>query len=143
MDAQALAQRCAEHMWADDRASQALGMTILEVGPGHAKLQMTVQSHMVNGHAIGHGGYTFTLADSTFAFACNSYNDVTVAAGCDINYLAPTREGDVLTATGREAFKKGRSGITDVAVVNQDGVTVALFRGRSRSLGRPMLPEGP
>ncbi len=103
MDAEYVAERSAAAMWADDRASQALGMTLDEVGPGRATLRMTVREDMVNGHDIGHGGLTFTLADSAFAFACNSYNRRTVAAGAEIRFRAPTRLGDVLVATARGA----------------------------------------
>ena len=102
MDAQDVAERSAQAMWDDDRASQALGMAIDEVGPGRATLRMTVREDMVNGHDIGHGGLTFTLADSAFAFACNSYNRRTVAAGAEIRFRAPTRLGDVLVATAEE-----------------------------------------
>jgi acyl-CoA thioesterase len=129
--AQALAARVAESMFARDRASQALGMRIVRVAPGEAELTMTVRGDMVNGHAICHGGYVFTLADSTFAFACNSYNHNTVAQGCSIDYVAPAHEGDVLTATGRERSRSGRTGVYDIEVRNQRGETIALFRGKS------------
>src|SRR4051812_30035660 len=109
--AQALAERVAAAMFTRDRASQALGMRIVRVAPGEADLTMTVRGDMVNGHAICHGGYVFTLADSTFAFACNSYNHNTVAQGCAIEYLAPAHEGDVLTATGRERSRARRTGV--------------------------------
>ena len=128
---QALAERVAAAMFARDRASQALGMRILRVAPGAADLSMTVRGDMVNGHAICHGGYVFTLADSTFAFACNSYNHNTVAQGCAIEYLAPAHEGDVLTAFGRERSRAGRTGVYDIEVQNQRGETIALFRGKS------------
>ena len=105
-----VAERSAAAMWAGDRASQALGMEIVEVGPGRAVLRMTVRDDMVNGHAIGHGGLTFTLADSAFAFACNSYDRRTVAAGAEIRFLAPTRLGDVLVATAVERSREGRHG---------------------------------
>lgn len=130
-EAQALAQRCAQSMYARDRGSQALGMRITDVGPGIATLTMTVRDDMLNGHATCHGGFIFSLADSAFAFACNSHNLVTVAAGCSIEFLAPARAGDVLTATGRERALAGRSGVYDIDVVNQHGVTIALFRGKS------------
>jgi len=128
---QALAERVAAAMFARDRASQALGMRILRVAPGAAYLSMTVRGDMVNGHAICHGGYVFTLADSTFAFACNSYNHNTVAQGCAIEYLAPAHEGDVLTAFGRERSRAGHTGVYDIEVQNQRGETIALFRGKS------------
>ena len=129
--AQALAERVAEGMYARDRASQGLGIRIIGVAPGTAELTMTVRGDMVNGHAICHGGFVFTLADSAFAFACNSYNANTVAAGCSIEFLAPSRLGDVLTARARERVLSGRSGIYDVDVTNQDGEPVAVFRGKS------------
>jgi acyl-CoA thioesterase len=130
-EAQALAERVAAGMFARDNASQGLGIRIVRVGPGFAELAMTVRADMVNGHAITHGGLVFTLADSAFAFACNSYNANTVAAGCSIEFMAPSREGDVLTATAREHTVSGRHGIYDVDVTNQRGETIALFRGKS------------
>jgi acyl-CoA thioesterase len=129
--AQQLAERVAAAMFANDRASQALGMRIESVAPGRAELTMTVRDDMLNGHAICHGGFIFLLADSTFAFACNSYNRDTVAQGCTIDYLAPARIGDVLRARGIERSRTGRTGVYDIEVTNQDGVTVALFRGKS------------
>ena len=138
-DAQEIAERSAEAMWADDRASQALGMAIDEVGPGRATLRMTVREDMVNGHDIGHGGLTFTLADSAFAFACNSYNRRTVAAGAEIRFRAPTRLGDVLVADARERSREGRDGVYDVTVtVGRDGgrdVRRPLEGDRRRVLG--------
>ena len=115
-DAQALAERVAEVMWARDDASQRLGMRIVDVAPGRATLTMTVRSDMLNGHAICHGGFIFTLADSAFAFACNSYNLNTVASGCAIEFLAPAREGDMLTAVARERSMAGRTGVYDIDV---------------------------
>ena len=132
--AQELAAASAAAMWEDDHASQALGMEIVEVGPGTATLRMTVRPDMVNGHAIGHGGLTFALADSAFAFACNSYNRVTVAAGAEIRFRAPTREGDVLLATATERSREGRDGVYDVVVRVEDRV-VAEFVGRSKEIG--------
>jgi acyl-CoA thioesterase len=132
--AQQTAERSAAAMWADDRASQALGMEILEVGPGRAVLRMTVREDMVNGHAIGHGGLTFTLADSAFAFACNSYGRATVAAEAEIRFRRPTRLGDVLVATAVERTRDGRDGVYDVTVHAGDTV-VATFVGRSREIG--------
>jgi acyl-CoA thioesterase len=120
-------------MWAADRASQGLGMELVEIGPGRATLRMAVREDMVNGHAIGHGGFTFTLADSAFAFACNSYNRSTVAAGAQIRFLAPTRLGDVLEATAVERSREGRDGVYDVTV--RCGQTVvAEFTGRSKEI---------
>ena len=130
-DAQALAERVAAGMFARDSASRGLGMRITKVAPGFAEVTMTVRHDMVNGHAICHGGFVFTLADSAFAFACNSYNANTVAAGAAIEFLAPSREGDVLTATARERTLVGRNGIYDIDVTNQTGETIALFRGKS------------
>ncbi len=129
--AQALAERVARGMFERDRASQALGMCIVRVAPGFAEMTMHVRGDMVNGHAICHGGLVFTLADSAFAFACNSYNLNAVAAGCSIEFLAPGREGDVLTATAQERAQGGRAGVYDIDVRNQDGKTIALFRGKS------------
>jgi acyl-CoA thioesterase len=120
-------------MWASDRASQALGMTITDVGPGTATVEMTVRDDMVNGQAIGHGGLTFTLADSAFAFACNSYNRRVVAAEADIRFLAPTREGDRLVAAAVERSREGRDGVYDVTVRCGDTV-VAEFVGRSKEI---------
>ena len=130
-DAQALAQRCADAMYARDSASQGLGMRIISVAPGFAALTMTVRADMLNGHVTCHGGFIFALADSAFAFACNSHNLTTVAAGCTIEYLLPARAGDLLTATGRERALAGRSGIYDIDVTNQHGATIAVFRGKS------------
>ena len=133
--------RCsAEAMWAEDRASQALGMTIDRVGPGTATLRMTVRDDMVNGHDIGHGGLTFALADSAFAFACNSYNRRTVAAGADIRFHAPTRAGEVLVATAVEREREGRDGTYDVTVTAGERV-VATFVGRSREVGGPLWDQ--
>ena len=133
-DAQGVAETAAAAMWADDQASQALGMRVVTVGPGRAVLSMTVRPDMTNGHGIGHGGFTFALADSAFAFACNSYDRRTVAARCDIAFLAPIREGDELVAEAVERHRAGRNGIYDVAVRRGDEV-VAEFRGTSREVG--------
>ena len=130
-EAQALAERVAAAMYARDRASQSMGMTIAAVGPGHAELTMTVRQDMLNGHAICHGGWIFALADSAFAFACNSYNLTTVASGCAIDFVAPAREGDRLTAFARERSVSGRTGVYDIEVTNQDSERIAFFRGKS------------
>jgi len=130
-DAVALARAVADRMFANDRASRGLGMAIAAVRPGQAELTMTVRGDMVNGHAICHGGFVFTLADSAFAFACNSYNLNTVAQGCAIEFLAPAHEGDVLTARAVERRLSGRTGVYDIEVTNQRGETIALFRGKS------------
>jgi acyl-CoA thioesterase len=121
-------------MFSEDRASQGLGMRIIEVRPGYAEMKMIVREDMVNGHAMCHGGFIFTLADSAFAFACNSYGIATVAAGAAIDFLLPAFSGDELTAQAVEQTLAGRSGVYDVAVVNQKGQRIALFRGRSRQI---------
>lgn len=168
-DAEDVARRCAEAMWADDAASRGLGMELVEVSPGRARLRMSVTAAMVNGHAICHGGFVATLADSAFAFACNTYDEVTVAAGFDIVFVTAARLGDELVADGVERSRCGRSGVYDVTVrrvraleASSTGApgdaavgapvdaavgvaeavaeVVAEFRGRSRSLGRPILP---
>jgi acyl-CoA thioesterase len=130
-DAQALAEHVARTMFARDRASQAMGIKITGIGPGHAELAMTVRADMLNGHAICHGGLVFTLADSAFAYACNSYNLTTVASGCAIDFVAPAREGDVLTAVAHERSVSGRTGVYDIEVTNQHDERVAFFRGKS------------
>ena len=130
-EAQALAERVARAMWERDDASQALGMQVIAVAPGRAELHMTVRRDMLNGHGTCHGGFIFTLADSAFAYACNSYNLTTVASGCTIDFVAPAREGDVLTARAKEMSASGRTGVYDIEVENQRGEVVALFRGKS------------
>lgn len=120
-------------MLSDDLASASLGIELLEAGPGRATMRMTVTETMVNGHAIGHGGYVFLLADTAFACACNSHGPVTVAAGADITFVASVKLGDELVATAQERTRYGRSGIYDVTVTRGDEV-VAEFRGRSRTL---------
>jgi len=140
-DAQRLAERVRDHMWAGDRASRALGMEVLAVGPGTATLRMTVREDMLNGHALCHGGLVTTLADSAFAFACNGYDELTVASGFSVDLLAPGRLGDVLTARAIEVSKAGRTGVYDIEVRNQRDERVAVFRGRSYTMkGRPVLP---
>jgi acyl-CoA thioesterase len=130
-DAQALAERVAAAMYARDTATQALGMRVVRVAPGQAEVAMAVRADMLNGHAICHGGFIFTLADSAFAYACNSYNLTTVASGCAIDFLAPAREGDTLTAVAHERSASGRTGVYDIEVGNQRGERIALFRGKS------------
>ncbi|MEU6710192.1 hydroxyphenylacetyl-CoA thioesterase PaaI [Nonomuraea sp. NPDC046802] len=117
-----------------DRASAALGIELLELGEGRAACRMTVTVHMINGHDLCHGGYVFLLADTAFACACNSHGPVTVAAGAEITFVSPAREGDVLVAEAAERTRYGRSGIYDVTVRKPDGQVVAEFRGRSREL---------
>jgi acyl-CoA thioesterase len=135
------ARKCAEIMFAADAASAGLGMEILSVGPGAATLAMTVRPEMLNGHGICHGGFTFALADSAFAFACNSYNRNTVAQQNQITYLSPGRDGERLTAEAREVSRSGRSGVYDVTVTGEDGHSVALFRGLSRTVKGQHFPE--
>ena len=135
-----IAQRAAETMWATDRASQALGMEILAIGPGTATIAMTITETMVNGHATAHGGFIFTLADSAFAFACNSHGQTTVAAQCAITYIRPAHAGSRLLAEAREISRTGRSGITDVRV-SCNGETIAEFRGHSRTIAGSFLPQ--
>jgi acyl-CoA thioesterase len=130
-DAQALAELAGKTMYERDPASQALGMRLDEIRPGYARMTMAVREDMLNGHRTCHGGYIFMLADSAFAFACNSHNFNTVGAGCTIDYLAPGREGDLLTAEAVEQALSGKTGVYDIAVTNQEGRTVALFRGKS------------
>ena len=134
-----LARACADAMWKEDDASQGLGMEILAVRPGEAVLAMNVQPHMVNGQRIAHGGFIFLLADSTFAFACNSHNDRAVAAHCNITFIRPGKLGDRLVATAREISRTGRSGIYDVRVTVDD-VPIAEMRGHSRTIGGVWLP---
>lgn len=129
--AQQLAERSAAALYQRDRASQSLGMRLLEVGPGRARVVMTVRPDMVNGHDVCHGGIVFALADSAFAFACNSYNQSTVAAAAAIDFLAAARTGDELTAEAAELWRTRRNGIYEINVRNQRGERVALFRGRS------------
>jgi acyl-CoA thioesterase len=134
-EAQALAERSGAALYSTDRASQALGMRIVAMAPQQATVTMTVRPDMTNGHEICHGGLIFALADSAFAFACNSEGEATVAATGSIDFLAAGRLGDRLTAVARELWRGGRSGIYEVTVTNQDGARVALFRGRSHRLG--------
>ncbi|WP_213771401.1 hydroxyphenylacetyl-CoA thioesterase PaaI [Bradyrhizobium sp. dw_78] len=134
-----LARACADAMWQQDDASKGLGMEILEVKPGQATLAMTVQPHMVNGQRIAHGGFIFTLADSAFAFACNTHNERVVAAHGNISFIRPGQLGDRLIATATEISRSGRSGIYDVRVTAGD-VVIAQFRGHSRSIGGAWLP---
>lgn len=140
MSAQQIAEAVRDAMWAEDRASRGLGMKVLAVGPGTATLEMTVREDMVNSHGICHGGLVATLADSTFAFACNAYNEATVASGFDINLLAAAHLGDVLTARGHEVAKTRRTGVYDIEVHDQAGRRIAAFRGRSMTFsGKPIV----
>lgn len=139
LDAQMLARACADKMWADDRASQALGMKIMHIAPGEAMLSMPIRRDMTNGHGICHGGFMFTLADSTFAFACNTYNQRTVAQQCAVTFIRAVKEGDTLTAHAVERSRTGRSGIYDVTVRDSRNVVVAEFRGHSRTIAGELL----
>ena len=133
-----LARACAEAMWKEDDASKGLGMEIVEIRSGRATLSMTVQPHMVNGQRIAHGGFIFTLADSAFAFACNTHNERVVAAQGNITFIRPGKLGDRLVATAREISRSGRSGIYDVRVTAGD-IVIAEFRGHSRAIGGTWL----
>jgi len=137
---QAIAEAARAAMWAQDRASQALGMEVIAVGPGLATLRMTVRPDMCNGHGSCHGGMIFTLADSAFAFACNSHNKVTVANNCSISFLAAAKKGDVLIAEAAERHRGGRSGVTDVTVTDQARRVIALFRGHSTQIKGELVP---
>jgi acyl-CoA thioesterase len=139
LDDETLARACADTMWAEDDASRSLGMAITSVGPGRATLTMSVRPDMVNGHDICHGGMLFTLADSAFAFACNSHNQSAVAAGARIEFLAPGRLGDELTASAVEVSQGRRTGVYDVVVSNQEGRTLALFRGNAHRIGGALV----
>jgi len=134
-DPQSVAEASARAMYEQDRASQALGMRVLEVRPGYARLAMKVREDMVNGHQLCHGGLIFTLADSAFAFACNTYDLVTVASAGTIEFLLSARLGDELTASAEERSRSKRTGVYDVTVRNGQGECVALFRGRSHQIG--------
>ncbi len=141
ISSQALAKACAKTMWEDDNASQHLGMVLLSVAPGEATISMVVTETMTNGHGNCHGGYMFTLADSAFAFACNTYNQRTVGQHCSVTYIAPAFKGDRLTATAREVSRRGRGGIYDIAIANQHGEQIAEFRGHSRTVKGTLLPD--
>ena len=136
------ARKSAALMFAQDAASPGLGMEIVKIGPGQATLTMPVRPDMLNGHHICHGGFIFTLADSAFAFACNSYNQMTVAQQNQITYVSPGKEGEILTAAATETSRTGRTGVYDVTVTGEDGRTVALFRGLSRTVKGQHFPEG-
>ena len=138
--AQATAEMVRDGMYPNDHATKALGIAVQSIGPGTAVMTMTVRRDMLNGHQTCHGGMITTLADSAFAFACNSYNELTVASGFSVDLMAPAREGDVLTATAIEVSKAGRTGVYDVEVRNQLGERLAVFRGRSYTIkGKPAV----
>ncbi len=140
-DPQALAQACADEMWANDRASAGLGMTLDHVAPGEARLSMTVTERMTNGHGMCHGGFIFSLADSAFAFACNTRNARAVAAQCAITFLRPVKLGERLIANATMRASAGRTGIYDIVVVTEAGVVIAEFRGHSRDIGQSFFDE--
>lgn len=141
-DPHAMARACADAMWQDDRASKGLGMQIQRVAPGEAVISMTVRKEMTNGHGICHGGFIFTLADSTFAFACNTYDQRTVAQQCAVTFIESAHEGDVLTARAVERTRSGRSGIYDVTVRDGTNKIIAEFRGHSRTITGRLLASG-
>lgn len=136
------AAQVGQTLFANDVASaETMGMALLSVAPGRAQMHMVVQPRHLNGHQICHGGFIFTLADSTFAFACNSHNRNTVAAGCSIEFLKPAQVGDLLTCEGVEQMRQGRHGIYDMTVTNQKGEVVAMFRGKSAQIPGTVFPE--
>ncbi|MYN00904.1 hydroxyphenylacetyl-CoA thioesterase PaaI [Pseudoduganella sp. DS3] len=140
MNPQALAEAAGAAMFARDPASQGLGMKLVEIRPGYARMSMPVRTDMLNGHQTCHGGFIFALADSAFAFACNSHNHTTVGAGCTIDYLAPGRLDDVLMAEAVERTLAGKTGIYDVNVTNQEGKMIATFRGKSHRVAGEVVP---
>ncbi|MGI4950368.1 MAG: hydroxyphenylacetyl-CoA thioesterase PaaI [Janthinobacterium lividum] len=137
-----LAQACAKVMWDHDQASAGLGMVLEHIGPGTARMSMVVQARMLNGHGSCHGGFIFTLADSAFAFACNTGGLASVASQCSVSFLRPVLEGERMLAVAEERYREGRSGITDVRVTVEGGV-VAEFRGHSRTTGQRMANHAP
>jgi len=139
---QQVAEASRDAMWKDDRASRMLGIVVQAIGPGSATLAMPVREDMLNGHDICHGGLVTTLADSAFAYACNAYNEVSVASGFDVNLMAPAHLGDLLTARALELSRSGRTGVYDIEVVNQKGERIAALRGRSYTLRGKPLVEG-
>lgn len=139
MDAAALARACADAMWKEDAATQSLGMQLISIGPGQAVITMTVTASMVNGHKLCHGGYIFTLADSAFAFSCNTYNQRTVAQHCAVTFVSSAKLGDKLVARAVERQRSGRSGIYDVTVSREEGNVIAEFRGHSRTIEGDLL----
>lgn len=139
-DGQAIAEAVRERMFAEDAASRGLGMQVEAVGPGYSKLSMTIRPEMLNGFKTCHGGFIATLADSAFAFACNSHNEVTVASGIIVDFLAPAHEGDLLHAECHEVALTGRTGVYDIKVTNQHGKTIVVMRGRSHTMkGKPVV----
>ena len=144
LEAMSLASRCAQTMFDRDAATQGLGIRLISAAPGSCTLGMGVRADMIQGHGTCHGGFLFALADSAFAFACNSYNDATVAIGCSIDYIAPAQLGDTLTARCTEQSRSGRTGNYDVRIENQQGQLIALFHGKSYTVrGTVLTPETP
>lgn len=141
MDAQQLAQACSAAMHEKDHAAQAMGIEITEIGLGFATLEMTVRKDMLNGHQMSHGGFMFALCDTAFAHACNSYNKVTVASGCTIDYIAPGFEGDRLRAVAKERQRKGRTGVYDITLYNQNNEELAYFRGKSYQIKGSLVED--
>ncbi|MBA2922858.1 hydroxyphenylacetyl-CoA thioesterase PaaI [Pseudomonas sp. P7] len=140
-EAMTLASKCAQSLFQRDAASQAMGMRLLSTGPGCARVGMTVRADMLQGHGTCHGGHLFALADSAFAFACNSYNEATVAIGCSVDYIAPARLGDTLTADCTEQSRSGRNGNYDVRIENQQSQLIALFHGKSYKVRGSVLAQ--
>jgi acyl-CoA thioesterase len=141
MTADEIAEACAAVMWADDNATRGLGMELVSIGPGRAVIAMTIRPDMTNGHGTCHGGYIFALADSAFAFACNTHGPRSVAQQCSIAYIAPGRAGMRLVAEGVERQRGARSGVTDVTVRDEAGNVIAEFRGHSRTVPGSLLPD--
>lgn len=141
LSSEQMANACSQAMHANDKAAQMLDMAIVEVRPGYAHLEMTVRKDMLNGHDICHGGMIFTLADTAFAHSCNTYNKVTVASGCTIDFAAPAFEGDRLRAIAEERHRKGRTGVYDITVYNQNNEALAFFRGKSHQISGVLVDE--
>jgi acyl-CoA thioesterase len=140
-EAMSLANECAKALFERDPASRGMGMRLLSVGPGTTRIGMSIREDMLQGHGTCHGGYLFALADSAFAFACNTYNEATVAIGCSIDYIVPARLGDTLTAEASEQSRSGRTGNYDVRIENQQGQLIALFHGKSYKVRGPVLAQ--
>ena len=141
MTPEEIAQACGRMMYAEDTAARHVGIEILEVLPGRARLRMPVRTEQTNGHHICHGGFIFMLADTAFAYACNSRNQHTVAAGAAIDFVAPATDGDTLVADATEQHLGGRTGVYDVRVTDQNGKLIALFRGRSAAIKGQFIKE--
>jgi acyl-CoA thioesterase len=141
LSSEQMANACSQAMHANDKTAHMLDMAIIEVRPGYAHLEMTVRKDMLNGHDICHGGMIFTLADTAFAHSCNTYNKVTVASGCTIDFAAPAFEGDRLRAIAEERHRKGRTGVYDITVYNQNNEALAFFRGKSHQISGVLVDE--